>query len=72
MDNEVGRPPPLAAMSEVDNLNGTDDAVEEQQFFWGNTPGNQATEELKECYEKIVFWCKNVYAASRIKWQRLH
>ena len=31
MDNEVSRPPPLAAVNEVDNdLNGADDAVTEQ------------------------------------------
>ena len=40
--NEVGSPPPLVAVSEVDNnFNGTDDAVAKQQFFWGNKPGNQ-------------------------------
>ena len=49
-------------MNEVDNnFNGADDAVAEQQFFWRNTPGNQANEELKECYEEIVFWHKNLY-----------
>ena len=42
-------------------LNCADDAVAEQQFFWGKTPGNQAIEELKECYEKIMFWRKNWY-----------
>ena len=62
MDNEVGRPPPLAAVNEVGNiLNGADDPVAQQRFFWGNTPGNQAIEELKECYEKIVFWRKNLF-----------
>ena len=34
MDDEVGRPPPLAAVNGVDNnINGTDDAVAEQQFL---------------------------------------
>ena len=60
MDDEVGRPPPLAAVNGVENnINSTDDAVAEQQLLWGNTPGNQATVELKECYEKVVFWHKN-------------
>ena len=49
-------------MDEVDNsLNGTDDAVGERQLFWGHTLENQASEELKECYEKIVFWRKYLY-----------
>ena len=63
MDNEVGRPPPSAAVNEVDNnLNGADDAVQEQQFFCGNTPGNEEIEKLKECYEKKnVPWCKNLF-----------
>ena len=62
MDEEVRRPPTLAAVNEVDdNLNGADDAAGEQQFFWGNTRGNQAIEELKEFYGKIVFWCKNLF-----------
>ena len=62
MDDDVGRAPPSAAVNEVDsNLNGTDDAVAEQQFFWGNTPGNQAIEELQECYEKIMFSRKNLF-----------
>ena len=61
MDDEVGRPPPLAAVNEVDNnLNGVDNAVAEQQFFLGNTPENQASEELWQCYEKDVFGCKNL------------
>ena len=55
MDDEVGKPPPLAAVNEVDNnLNGADYAVAEQQIFWGKTPGNQSIEELKKCCEKIV------------------
>ena len=38
MDDGVGTPPPLAAVNEDNkNLNGADDAVAEQQFFWGNT-----------------------------------
>ena len=50
MDDEVGRPPPLAAVNDVDNnLNGAD-VVAEQQFFWGIIPGNQANKELTECY----------------------
>ena len=62
MDDEVGRPPPSEAVNEVNNnLNGADDAVAEQQFSWGNTPGNQTIEELKECYEKIVFWRRNLF-----------
>ena len=62
-DHEVGRPPPLAAVKEVGNdYTGTDDAIAEQQFLWGNTPGGLATEELKECYEKIVFCVKICYA----------
>ena len=60
-DDEVGRPPPLAAVNEVDNnLNGVDNGVAEQQFFLGNTPGNQATEELRQCYEKDVVGSKNL------------
>ena len=56
MDDEVGRPPPLAAVNGVDNnINGTDDAVTQRQFFWGNAPANQTVEKLKECYGKIVF-----------------
>ena len=55
MDDEVGRPPPLAAVNDVDNnLNGADDVVAEQQFFWGIIPGNQANKELTECYEKVM------------------
>ena len=62
MDDEVGRPPPLASVTKVyNNLNSAGDAVAEQQFFWGNTTGNQAIEELKECHEKIVFWRKNLF-----------
>ena len=62
MDDEAGRPPPLLAVNRVgNNLNGADDAVAEQQFFWGNKPGNQAINDWKECYEKIVFWHKNLY-----------
>ena len=57
MDDEVDRPPPLAAVNEADNqLNDTDDAV-----ILENTPQNQAIEELKQCYEKIVFWRKNLF-----------
>ena len=34
MDDEVGRPPPLAAVKEVDNnLNGADYAVAGKQIF---------------------------------------
>ena len=59
MDYEVGRPPPLAAMNGVNsNLNDADDVVAEQQFFLGNTPGNKV---IEECYEKIVFWRKNLH-----------
>ena len=59
MDDEASRPPPLLAVNRVgNNLNGADDAVAKKRFFWGNTPGNQA---VKECYEKIVFWHKNLY-----------
>ena len=59
IDDEVGRPPPLAPVNKVDNyLNGADDAVAEQHFIWANTPGDQAIEELKEFYEKNVFWRK--------------
>ena len=66
VNDEVNRPPLLAAVNEVDNnLNGADDVVPEQQFFWGNTPGNQAVEQLKECYEKIVFWCKNFFMLTK-------
>ena len=62
MDNKVGRPLLLPTMDEVNNsLNDGDDAVAEQQVFWRNTLGNQASEELKECYEKIVFWHKYLY-----------
>ena len=62
MKDEVGRLPPLAALNKVDNnLNEADDAVAQQEFFSRNIPGNQATEELKECYEKIVFWRKNLF-----------
>ena len=58
MDDEAG----VFAVNIVgNNLNGADDAVAEHQFFWGNTPGNQAIEELRECYEKIVFWRKNFH-----------
>ena len=57
MDDEVDRPPPLAAVNEADNqLNDADDAV-----ILENTPQNQAIEELKQCYEKIVFWRKNLF-----------
>ena len=57
MDDEVDRPLPLAAVNEADNqLNDTDDAV-----ILENTPQNQAIEELKQCYEKIVFWRKNLF-----------
>ena len=56
----------VAAVNEVNNnLNGADDAVAEQQFFRGNAPGNQAIEELKECYEKIVFWRKNLFMITK-------
>ena len=66
VDNEIGRPPPLAAVKEVDNyINSADDAIVVQQFFWGNTPGNQATEELKECYKKIVFHRKNLFLLTK-------
>ena len=42
MDDEVDRPPPLAAVNEADNqLNDADDAV-----ILENTPQNQAIEEL--------------------------
>ena len=62
MDDEVGRPPPSTAVNEVNNnINGADDAIAEQQFFWGNTLRNQAIEELKQCYEEIVFWRKNLF-----------
>ena len=48
MKDEVGRPPPLAAVNEVDNnLNGANAAVAQQEFFSRNMPGNQAIEELK-------------------------
>ena len=56
MNDEVSGSPQLAAVNEVDNnLNGTDDAVTQWQFFWENAPANQAVEKLKECYGKIVF-----------------
>ena len=42
------------------NLTVDDDGVAEQQCFWRITPGNHAIEELKECYEEIVFSCKNL------------
>ena len=42
-------------------VTGADDVVVQQQFIWGNTLGNEEFEELKECYEKIVFWCKNLF-----------
>ena len=62
VDEGVGRPPPLAAVNEDDNnRNGANDAVAEQQFFWGNRPRNQGIEKLKECNEKIVSWCKNLF-----------
>ena len=48
MKDEVGRPPPLAAVNEVDNnLNGANAAVAQQEFLLRNMPGNQAIEELK-------------------------
>ena len=56
VNDEVSGSPQLAAVNEVDNnLNGTDDAVTQWQFFWENAPANQAVEKLKECYGKIVF-----------------
>ena len=73
MDDEVGRPPPSAAVNEVDNnFNGADDAVTEQQYFWRNTPVNQATEDLKECYEKIVFLHKNLYILPKDQMAKIH
>ena len=58
MDDGVGRPAPLVTVNEVENnLNGIHDAVAEQQFFWGNTPGNQAIEELKECSGVKICLC---------------
>ena len=62
MDDEVDGPPPLAPVNEADNqLNDADDAVTDGQLLWENTPPNQAIEELKQCYEKIVFWCKKLF-----------
>ena len=57
--DEVSGPPTLAAVNEVDNnLNDVKYAVAEQQFFWGNKPGNQAIEELMDFYEKKSFGVK--------------
>lgn len=35
--------------------------VVQQLFMWGQLNGDQATRELKECYEKVVYWRKNIF-----------
>jgi len=35
--------------------------VVQHQFMWGYLNGDKATHELKQCYEKIVYWRKNIF-----------
>jgi len=44
--NEAARPPPPEPVP---------------QFIWGALNGDEAVRELKECYEKVVFWRKNLF-----------
>ena len=43
------------------NDNNQQQDVPIQQFFWGATPGDEAAQDLKNCYEEIVFWRKNLF-----------
>ena len=65
VDDEVCRP--LAAVNKVDyNLNGADKAISEQQFFWGNTPGNQTIASSKSVMRKL---CSGVKMLCYLKYQ---
>ena len=57
--NEAVRlPPPQPPDPPPDPL---PELVIQQRFIWGQLSGDQATRELKECYEKIVYWRKNIF-----------
>jgi len=56
--NEAARPPPPVPPPPLP-LALPPEPI--QQFIWGAINGNDAVRELKECYEEIVFWRKNLF-----------
>ena len=60
--NEVGQPPPdPQPPPPLPQRNTQQQDVPVQQFLWGPVPGDEAIRELKNCYEEIVFWRKNLF-----------
>ena len=58
--NEPIQPPPVPPPPRPPDP-PQEQPVVEQQFMWGQLNGDQAARELKECYEKIVYWRKNIF-----------
>ena len=32
-----------------------------EEFYWGNKKGSEACKDINDCYEKIVFWKRNLF-----------
>ena len=35
--------------------------VQIEEFYWGNKKGSEACKDINDCYEKIVFWKRNLF-----------
>jgi len=40
---------------------GEPSSTPKEAFYWGETQGSIAIDEINECYEKIVFWRRNLF-----------
>ena len=32
-----------------------------EKFYWGEVPGSEAMEVIRECYDRVVYWRRNFF-----------
>ena len=37
------------------------DPGQAERFYWGEEKGSQVTKDISECYDKIVYWRRNLF-----------
>lgn len=60
VQEEVGQPPPSEILPHLPHKIAPRDQVHEK-FYWGEKEGSVFTHQIDVCYEKIVFWRRNLF-----------
>ena len=58
---EPGQPPPEPPDIDTDPVAEEPLLEEIERFYWGEVSGSQISKEINACYEKIVFWRRNLF-----------